>query len=108
MSKFFLAALALNLITTFSIAQKNEKVQTKSVWGPVYQRVDLDGTFKMEAFNPATEIFYTISNDKDKIYLNVQIQNAEVIEKAVKGGITFSIAQTKATGNDDDISVKFP
>lgn len=104
--------LIVALGTTYVVsaaAQTGDKIQTKSVWGATYKRADLDKTPKFEAYNPATETFYTLSNDNDNLYLAIQARTPIIIEKAIKGGIVFTISQTKNTDNDDSkLVVKYP
>jgi len=42
-----------------------------------------------QAYNPATEISYTMANDNDKLYLVCSATQPEVIQKIIEGGINI-------------------
>jgi len=74
-------------------AQKLPSVQKESLRAPANIKIDgkadeWDSQFK--AYNHATELFYTIANDDDDLYLAIRVTNSRAIDKIINGGITFS------------------
>lgn len=95
--------LLLNGIQTVH-AQKLPAIQTGSVRAPENIKIDGKATewSKFEAYNNATEFFYTISNDNNNLYLVVQATYHAIISKIIAGGITLTIK------NSDKISKAVP
>ena len=50
---------------------------------------ELNGQF--QAYNKATEIFYSVGNDKENLYLIIHAAESRIIEKILEGGISFTI-----------------
>jgi hypothetical protein len=68
--------------------------QTVSIRAP--SAVKIDGNAdewpeQLQAHNHATDIYYTIANDDNYLYLCIEATQQDVINKIVNGGITFSI-----------------
>ena len=61
-----------------------------------------------QAHNHATEIYYTLSNDNDNIYLAVQAKYQNVIDKIIRGGITLTINHTLKKKDQKAVSVTYP
>ena len=64
----------------------------------------IDGTTtewhdQFQAYNKGMELFYTIANDDKNIYLAIQATNPRVVQKLVRGGVSFLLS---ATGKKDD------
>jgi hypothetical protein len=81
------------LFTTQVIAQKLPNIQIASLRAPANIKVDGKATEwvnQFQAYNNKTEIFYTIANDNENLYLAVQATDEAVIKKIVMGGITFT------------------
>jgi len=90
------AFLTFLLITCFVNvkSQKLPNVQPGSLRAPAEIKIDgklTEWDNKFQAYNNATDIFYTISNDADNLYLVVQAADPSIIKKILKRGITFSI-----------------
>lgn len=102
---FFLPfTLAFNLK-----AQKLPNKQAETLRAP--DKVKIDGkatewTFK--AFNKATDVFYTIANDKDNLYLAIKVEDMGIIRKILSSGITFSVNSTGKKWNENTVSVTYP
>ncbi|HCN82336.1 MAG TPA: hypothetical protein DIT07_01770, partial [Sphingobacteriaceae bacterium] len=72
---FLIGILYLIIIPVTTSAQKLPNIQEASLRAPAGIKVDGKATEwnnQFQAYNKATEIFYTISNDDDKLYLAVQ------------------------------------
>lgn len=64
-------------------AQKLPKVQTTGIKAPVDIKIDGKPTewTQFEAYNNATDFYYTFSNDNDNLYLAVQATDYRIIQK---------------------------
>ena len=87
------AFLAL-LIVSDLYGQHLPNKQTISLRAP--STVKIDGKAnewpeQLQAYNHATDIYYTIANDDNYLYLCIEATVQPVINKIVNGGITFSI-----------------
>lgn len=97
------------LISFSASAQKLPNKQDLSVRAPA--KVKIDGKItewgNLNAFNKATEIFYTMANDDENIYLVIKAAEESVVRKIMSSGITFSIS---AIGKKSDIvaSITYP
>jgi len=107
--KLLLPAFLLLFIAAH--AQKLPNVQQASLRAPDNVKIDgkaneWDGKF--QAYNKATEIFYTIANDADNLYLVIQAGDPDIINKIYANGITFSIDSSGKKGNKNIISFTYP
>ncbi|MEO8886436.1 MAG: hypothetical protein ABI367_10260 [Mucilaginibacter sp.] len=83
-------------------AQKLPNVQTTSLRAPADIKVDGKATEwkKFQAYNKATDVYYSLANDKDKLYLVIQATDEYIIKKMLWGQTIVTI---NATGKKDDI-----
>ena len=100
--------LLLSALTFLQVsAQKLPQVQQVSLRAPANVKVDGKATEwynTYQAYNPATEIFYTISNDDENLYLITYVDSKEVLFfKVMTGGINFQIE-----GGDHELSFCYP
>jgi hypothetical protein len=96
-----------------TIAQTLPLKQEKSLRAP--SNIKLDGKAtewgdKFAAFDKATEVFYTVSNNDENLYFTIKVTQKRVIEKIMNAGITITVNNTgkkddKAT---DNVSLTFP
>jgi hypothetical protein len=92
-------------------AQKLPNVQTASVRAPSDIKIDgktTEWNGKFQAYNHATDIFYTVSNDDSKLYLTVQVPDRSVINKIMRGGITFTVQKSDKKTDKGGISITYP
>jgi len=104
---FILATLSF----ASAYAQKLPVVQQKAVMAAA--NVKIDGKInewgdKLEAYNPATDIFYTIANDDKKLYLVVKAADRYNITRIVNGGIKLSIQKNGSKNDNGTPSIQFP
>jgi hypothetical protein len=101
---------ALQAIVITAYAQKLPNKQIVSLRAPV--NIKIDGKTNewndlLQAYNHATEVFYTLSNDDNNLYLTIKASSYPVINKIINGGITFTV-----TGSDkkskDGVSITYP
>ncbi|MGY3213364.1 hypothetical protein [Mucilaginibacter sp. HD30] len=91
-------------------AQKLPNVQQVSLRAPANVKIDGKATEwgkKLQAYNPATEVFYTMANDDKKLYLIVQVSQS-VMTTAVNGGIKLAIQKAGYKSDAGAPFIKFP
>jgi len=109
--RLVLLCLIFSTIALTALAQKLPNVQKGSVLAPATVKIDGKATEwdnQFQAYNHATEIFYTVSNDNDNLYLTVQATEPEIINKIIGGGITFTVQKSGKKSDKDGISVTYP
>jgi len=92
-------------------AQKLPGVQEKSIYAPADIKVDGKTTEwdnKFEAYNNATGLFYTLSNDESNLYVTLQATNIQTVEKILAGGITFIIKNSDKKTGVAPVSITYP
>ena len=92
-------------------AQKLPNKQEASVRAPADIKIDGKATEwgnKFQAYNKATDIYYTISNDDENLYLVVQAKYHDIADKILRGGLTFTINHALMKKDDEQISVTYP
>ena len=103
-----IATLIIN--TNFAFSQKLPDKQSAAVWAP--PGIKIDGKTiewgRLQAFNHATEIFYTISNDRENLYLVIQAIEPNVILRILAGGISFSVQPFKSLSEKNKIEITYP
>lgn len=105
--------LSLILVLSISIASFAQKLPVKqkaSVFAPVAIRIDGKTTEwrSLQAYNPATEISYTMFNDNEKLYLTCQATEIDVIQKVIVGGITLTISHIDQKACTAPVSITYP
>lgn len=98
--------IALLLLTALIVinayAQKLPNVQQVSLRAPANVKIDGKATEwgdRFEAYNNGTEIYYSLANNKEYLYLVVQVTDAEIIDKILASGLTFTV---NTNGNRKD------
>lgn len=92
-------------------AQKLPNVQPTGVRAPENIKIDgktteWDNQFK--AYNHATDVFYTLSNDDTHLYLTIQATESSIISKIMGGGITFTVQKSGKKNDKDGVSITYP
>lgn len=107
--------LVLSVLFLFSsvvsIAQKIPNVQQISLRAPANIKIDGKTTEwgnKFQAYNHATDIFYTISNDDENIYLMIHAIDPDVLTKITNSGIVFRINTSGKKSDENVVSVTYP
>ena len=94
-------------------AQKLPGVQQASVKAPANIKIDGkadEWADRFEAYNPATELWYTIANDDKRLYLTILANNQStygVVNRIIASGLTFTVANNKVKGSKG-VSVTYP
>ena len=108
-SLLFLAVLLFISLSTS--AQKLPNIQEASLRAPAVIKVDGKATEwnnQFQAYNKATEIFYTLSNDNDKLYLTIQATDPDIVNKIISKGITLTINGTGKMKDQEGLAITFP
>jgi hypothetical protein len=109
------ALTIITLLTFFSItvadAQKLPGKQKESLRVPISLKVDgttSEWNNKFQAHNNATDISYTIANDDEKLYIAVNATYRDIIDKILRGGITFTINHTLKKKDEKPVTITYP
>ncbi len=108
---FFAIAMAGFIIPLAANAQKLPNTQQGSVRAP--QNIKIDGKTgewdnQFKAYNHATDIFYTLSNDDENLYLTVQATDPAVIRKIISGGVCLTVQPSGKKTDKDGMRVVYP
>ena len=105
-SAFFYLATAINVN-----AQKLPAKQDGSLRSPPNIKIDGKATEwnnKFQAYNHSTDIFYTISNDDDNLYLTIQSTNLLISKKIIAGGVKLTLNTSGKKNSPDPVAITFP
>ncbi len=104
-----LLAIILMSFSTFAIAQRLPSKQKGNVRAPTDIKIDGkagEWDYKFQAYNIASRMFYTVSNDDENLYLTVYLNDRFASGKILQGGLTLTLPPpSKSAG---DISVTYP
>lgn len=103
--------LAFLLAATVASAQKLPSVQKSSVFAPPDVKIDGKATEwhdQFQAYNNATDLYYTLANDNQNLYLVIRAKYADVEQKIVSGGITLIINHGLAKKDPKAVSITYP
>ncbi len=92
-------------------AQKLANKQLIGIRPPAKLRIDgkpTEWNDQYQAYNSATEIYYSITNTDSTLTLVVHVVKPNVIQKVLENGITFSILKNKKAKNTTDVKLLFP
>jgi hypothetical protein len=106
-SKKNVCLIVFLLIAISAFAQKLTNKQEVSLHAPT--NIKIDGKTnewgdQFQAYNHATDVFYTIANDGNNLYIVIKAIKPRVVEKIIDGGITFIISDATKKG----ISLTYP
>jgi hypothetical protein len=110
-TNFRLILVILILGTINAHAQKLPNKQEISLRAP--GNIKIDGVAaewggQFAAFNKSAQIFYTVSNDDNNIYLTVQAARAATIQKIIAYGLTFTVNGPAINNGKQHVAVTFP
>jgi len=112
MENFKLILLSGGLLLSIAAnGQKLPNVQKESVRAPADIKVDgrlTEWNNQFKAYNHATDIFYTLSNDDESLYLTVQATDPGVIRKIISGGVCLTIQSSGKKTDKDGRRVVYP
>src|SRR5476651_1199450 len=114
MKKFgpVLSVLCLFLFTCIQVdAQKLPNVQQTSLRAPANIKIDGKTTEwdnQFQAYNRATDVFYTLSNDDSNLYLIIQATDEDIIRKIINGHVSFTISKSGKKSDQDAAVITYP
>lgn len=106
-----LICLLLFFISFAVNAQKLPGVQQTSLRIPNNLKIDgkaAEWNNKFAAYNKATDIFYTLSNDNDKLYLTLQATDRGIINKIINGGVSLTINKSVKKAGEGAATITYP
>lgn len=105
-----LAFVFLSTLCFSANAQKLPNVQQVSLRAPANIKIDgnIDEWRELKAYNKACDIYYTIANDEENIYLTVQAKESGIIEKIFNSGLQFTVNTTGNKKTDGSPAIIFP
>lgn len=102
----------LGTISAFACsAQKLPGMQEKSVLLPATTNIDglaTEWNNNFQAFNKSTDVYYTLANNKQNLYLAVQATDPEIIKKIMRGGIRLTVCPSGQRNDADAVTITFP
>ncbi len=108
--KLTTSLLAILTCTLVAFSQKLPAKQETGVYAPA--TVKLDGKItewgNLQAYNPATEIAYTMANDKDNLYFICSSTIPEAIQKIQLSGITLTISPVDKKSVIEPVAITYP
>jgi hypothetical protein len=108
--KNFLTVILLAALFSTAAAQKPPNTQQVSLRVPANVKIDgKTGEWgsELQAYNKGTEIYYTIANNAEYLYLTVQAADIEIVQKIITGGLAFTI-NTSGKKEKNDVVITFP
>lgn len=109
------SCLTMVLFVTFNAAaQKLPPEQKDGVYAPDNIRIDGKDTEwagNFQAYNRSTQIYYTMANDKDNLYLAIQVgadPRLDNTKKILSRGITLVIKSRSKADKASAVSLTFP
>ncbi|MBB2150784.1 hypothetical protein [Pedobacter gandavensis] len=111
LSKLSLSSLLLLAFSSAGYAQKLPDVQSKGVYAPAGIRADGKNTEwndSFQALNKSTNIYYTMANDENNLYVAIKSTDAANNTKILAGGITLSINPDGKKKEKESITLTYP
>jgi hypothetical protein len=99
------------VIPVITYAQKLPGIQQRSLRAPSNIKIDgkpTEWNNKFQAYNHATDVFYTMANDDDNLYLIIQATEHTNINKILGGGIVLTINPSNQKNIKNAISITYP
>ncbi|MES2278473.1 MAG: hypothetical protein V4592_20750 [Bacteroidota bacterium] len=110
----YLLALSALLFAFSSNAQKLPAEQKDGVYAPDNIKIDGKDTEwvgNFQAYNRSTQIYYTMANDEDNLYLAIQVgadPRFDNTKKILSRGITLAIKNRSKADKAGPVSLTFP
>jgi hypothetical protein len=92
-------------------AQKPSSTQKISIRVPSTTKVDgkaAEWDNKFQAYSSHTNLYYTMANDDNKLYLIIRAITPDIVKRAVNGSITLTINTAGQKSNQDAFAITFP
>ncbi|MBC8984728.1 hypothetical protein H9X96_02945 [Pedobacter sp. N36a] len=111
LSKLIPSFLLLLAVSSAGYAQKLPDVQTNGLYAPAGIRADGRNTEwndSFQALNKRTNIYYTMANDDNNLYVAIKSTEASNNTKILAGGITLSINPDGKKKEKESITLTYP
>lgn len=111
LSKLSLSSLLLLAFSSVGYAQKLPDVQSTGIYAPTGIRADGKSTEwndSFQALNKRTNIYYTIANDDNNLYVAIKSTDPANNTKIMAGGITLSINPDGKKKEKESITLTYP
>ena len=106
----FFTVIAL-IFALSTLAQKLPNKQTVGLRAPAKVKIDGKDTEwhnQFQAYNNATEVFYTMANDDVNVYFTIQATDPFIINRIMSGGITLTFQKTNKKDDKSGITLTYP
>ncbi|MGF7082912.1 hypothetical protein [Mucilaginibacter sp. UYCu711] len=111
MKKIITCILPALILSANAFSQKLSNKQEISLRAPSTIKIDGKATEwdnKLQAYNKATNVSYTLSNDEKYLYLTIQTKYHDIADKILRGGITLNINHTLQKKDAKQVSITYP
>lgn len=108
MKRLLLTLLAISV--TGAYAQKLPNVQQVSLRAPISVKIDGKATEwgPLQAYNKSVDVFYSLANDNDNLYVVIKASDKNVIYKIINGGISLTINPSMTKEASDSKRFTYP
>ena len=99
------------LTSTSAFSQHLNNTQQGSLWAPAGVRIDANAKEwgdNFQAYNSTTDVFYSMANDENNLYLIVKSTNQMINNKVMAGGITLTVNSSGKKKDKDGFALTFP
>jgi hypothetical protein len=109
--KYFLCFCLSSIIAFNTNAQKLPNVQKEALRAPA--NIKIDGKItewgnSFSAYNNATDIFYTIANDAQYLYITIQAKDVDVLTKVTTVGVDVMINADGQKKDQSAVKIHYP
>jgi hypothetical protein len=103
--------LLFNFFNTYAQEIAPELRSKNSIRAPA--NIKIDGKAdewqnKFQAYSYHTQFYYTVSNDDKDLYLTIQVNNGDIINRIFNGGVTFTINRSDTKKDPEGIHLTYP
>ncbi len=91
-------------------AQKLPNIQQGNLYAPADVKIDgkADEWGNLKAYNKSAEIYYTVANNSDQLFVVIKATDKLIIEKIVTGGIAFAVNTSNDKKDRNGAIITFP
>jgi len=114
-STFFFKSVLVSVFCCIGLmagAQKLPNTQQQSLRLPANFKIDgkaIEWNNQFRAYNKSTDVYYTIANDDEHLYLIMQATDPKMISKMIGGGgVTLTIQKSGKKSDKGGISIMYP
>jgi len=107
-------ALSITLLSTICLsaaAQKLPSIQQVSLRAPANVKIDgkiTEWGSTLQAYNKATNVYYTLSNDNENLYLCLVAKESSSLSKIARTGVRFTINHSISKKDTSPVVITYP